>query len=76
MKLQRSQNNRVLAGICGGVAEQLGLSPFRLRVIWVVGTIFSAGFPGVFLYLALWFLIPIAPRTFESALLQPWKQPA
>jgi len=79
MKMCRSVNNRMIAGVCGGLAEHLGWSPARLRVVWVVGTLFSAAFPGVFLYLALWFLIPKAPSpppTFESPPLQPWKKPA
>jgi len=79
MNLHRSQINRVLAGVCGGLAEHLGWSPSRLRVVWVVGTFFSAAFPGIFLYLALWFLIPKAPLpppVFESPPLQPWKKTA
>jgi phage shock protein PspC (stress-responsive transcriptional regulator) len=46
-------------------------------VVWVIGTLFSAAFPGIFLYLALWFLIPKAPPpqpAFESPPLQPWKR--
>jgi phage shock protein PspC (stress-responsive transcriptional regulator) len=79
MKVCRSQNNRMIAGVCGGLAEHLGWSPVRLRVVWVVGTLFSAAFPGIFLYLALWFLIPKAllpPPVFESPPLQPWKKSA
>jgi len=77
MKLCRSQNNRVIAGVCGGLAEYVGWSPARLRVVWVVGTLFSAAFPGIFLYLALWFLTPktpSAPLPFESPPLQTWKK--
>jgi phage shock protein PspC (stress-responsive transcriptional regulator) len=39
MKLCRSVNNRMLAGVCGGLAEHLGWSPSRLRVVWVAGTL-------------------------------------
>lgn len=76
MKLSRSQNDQVVAGVCGGLAEHLGLSPFRLRVVWVLGTVFSAAFPGLFLYLALWYLPPKSAPAFEAPLLQPWKQHA
>ncbi|HXR05134.1 MAG TPA: PspC domain-containing protein [Verrucomicrobiae bacterium] len=78
MNVCRSQNDRVLAGVCGGLAKHLGWSPFRLRVVWVLATIFTA-FAGVILYLALWFLMPMAPLpppTFESPPLQPWKKSA
>jgi phage shock protein PspC (stress-responsive transcriptional regulator) len=76
MKVCRSQNNRMIAGVCGGLAEHLGWSPFRMRVVWVLATIFTA-FAGVILYFALWFLMPKAPpvpTAFEPAVLQPWKQ--
>jgi phage shock protein PspC (stress-responsive transcriptional regulator) len=76
MKVCRSQNDRMMAGVCGGLAEHLGWSPFRLRVVWVLATIFTA-FAGVILYFALWFLMPKAPLpapSFEPAVLQPWKK--
>ena len=76
MKLSRSQNERVIAGVCGGLAEHLGVSASPLRVVWVLGAVFSAAFPGLFLYLALWYLLPQAPTGFEVPVLQPWKQPA
>ena len=41
MKLTRSTNHAVFAGICGGLAEHLGWSPFRLRMAWVLATIFT-----------------------------------
>ena len=76
MKICRSQNNKMIAGVCGGLAEHFGWSPFRMRVVWVLATIFTA-FAGVIVYLALWFLIPKAPSLvpkFESPPLQPWKK--
>ena len=65
--------NRVIAGVCGGLAEQAGWSPTRLRVVWVLATVFTA-FAGVIVYLALWFLMPKAPPAFEPVPLQPWKK--
>jgi phage shock protein PspC (stress-responsive transcriptional regulator) len=77
MKVCRSQNNRMIAGVCGGLAEHLGWSPFRMRVVWVLATIFTA-FAGVIVYLALWFLMPKASPppapSFEPPPLQPWKK--
>jgi phage shock protein C len=75
MKACRSQNNKMFAGVCGGLAEELGWSSRRLRVVWVLATIFTA-FAGVVLYLALWYLMPKAPPPFEAPLMQPWKHPA
>jgi phage shock protein PspC (stress-responsive transcriptional regulator) len=57
------------------LAEQAGWSPRRLRVVWVLATVFTA-FAGVFVYLALWFLMPKVPPAFEPAVMQPWKRPA
>jgi len=50
----------VIAGVCGGIAERLGWSPKRVRVIYVLVSILSAAFPGTLVYLALWFLLPEA----------------
>ena len=68
----------MVAGVCGGLAEYLGWPPLRVRVVWVLATIFTA-FAGVIVYLALWFLMPRAPLpppVFEPPPLQPWKKTA
>ncbi len=57
MKLEKS-NDRVIAGICGGIAESLGWSAQRVRIAYLVVTVLCAAFPGILLYLALWFLMP------------------
>ena len=72
MKLTRSTDDAVFAGICGGLAEQFGWSPSRLRVVWVLATVFTA-FAGLILYLALWYLMPKAPPGFQPAAEQPWR---
>ena len=59
MKLTRSTHDAVFAGVCGGLAEAFGWSPFRLRVVYVLATIFTA-FAGLIVYLALWYLMPKA----------------
>ena len=75
MKLCRSIQNRVIAGVCGGLAESYGLSPTRTRVVWVVATICTA-FAGVIVYLALWYLLPKAALPFEPDVEQPWRRGA
>jgi len=72
MKTYRSNHNRIFAGVCGGLAEHLGWSPFRMRLVWLLATIFTA-FAGLLVYLALWYLMPKAPPGFEPAVVQPWK---
>jgi phage shock protein C len=77
MKLSRSRDDRQLAGVCGGLAKHFDLPASKLRVVWVLGTLFSAAFPGVLLYLALWYLLPEEPPpapSFDPPPLQPWKK--
>ena len=60
--LQRSRTDRQLAGVVGGLAQYFGIDSTLLRVIYVVGSIVSAAFPGVLVYVLLWILIPEAPE--------------
>ena len=60
--LQRSRSNRMIAGVCGGIAAWLGWSPTTVRVLYVVGSIVSVAFPGILVYLILWLAMPKAPR--------------
>jgi phage shock protein C len=56
-KLTRS-NDRIIAGVVAGFAEYFDIEPTLLRVIYVVVSIFSAGFPGLLVYLICWIIIP------------------
>ena len=56
-KLKRS-SNKMLAGVCAGLAEYMNVDPTVVRVVYVALTIFSAGFPGLLLYLILLLLMP------------------
>jgi phage shock protein PspC (stress-responsive transcriptional regulator) len=56
-KLRRSRN-RVIAGVCGGLAEWLGWPANRVRIAYVIISIVSVAFPGILTYLILWFLMP------------------
>jgi phage shock protein C len=58
--LRRSRTNRQIAGVVGGLAEYFRVDATLLRVIYVVGSIVSAAFPGVLVYLLLWLLMPEA----------------
>ncbi len=56
-KLCRSRD-RVIAGVCGGIAEWIGWPATRIRVLYVVISILSAAFPGTLVYLILWVVMP------------------
>lgn len=55
--LHRSRD-RMIAGVCGGIAEYLGWPAGRVRVLYVLISVLSAAFPGILVYLILWFLMP------------------
>lgn len=56
-KLTRSIDRKI-GGVCGGLAEYFELDPTMVRVVYVLLTIFSVGFPGVLLYIILLLLMP------------------
>lgn len=56
--LSRSLNNRMIAGVVGGIAQRFGWSATLLRILFVLVSIASAAFPGILVYLILWLLIP------------------
>ena len=57
-KLKRSKNQQ-LAGVCAGIAEYFGWDVTLVRVIFALLTIFSAGFPGIVLYIVMWIIMPL-----------------
>lgn len=56
--LSRSRNDRMLAGVIGGIARRLDWNSTILRFLYVIGSIASAAFPGILVYLILWLLMP------------------
>lgn len=56
-KLTRSRKERMIAGICGGLAEYFGWDISLLRVVYVLATIFTA-FAGTIVYIILWIVMP------------------
>ena len=59
-KLMRSREYNMIAGVMGGIAEYLGWSPFKVRLLFVIVSSLSVAVPGILIYLVLWFLMPIA----------------
>ena len=58
-RLYRSLRERMIGGVCGGLAEYLALDPTLIRVLFVVATML--GGHGVLLYLILLILVPVEP---------------
>lgn len=57
-RLTRSTNDRMLAGICGGLANYLEVDPTVVRLIFALATFFTVLFPGVLIYLIMWIVVP------------------
>lgn len=62
MSLMRSRKNKMIAGVCGGIAEWIGWNPTWVRLIYVLASILSAAFPGILVYIILWIVMPESPR--------------
>jgi phage shock protein C len=58
-RLMRSRNERVIAGVCGGLAEYFNIDPVLVRVIFAVVTLMLG--TGLLAYLILWVVVPLAP---------------
>lgn len=57
MSLKRS-HNKMIAGVCAGIAEWLGWDPTIVRVCYVLLSVLSAAFPGILVYIILWIVMP------------------
>ena len=56
-RLTRSRN-KMIAGVCAGIAEYFGWEVTLFRVAYVIVSILSVAFPGIFVYLVLWVVMP------------------
>lgn len=60
-KLYRSSNDKMLCGVLGGLAEYLNVDATLIRLLYAALSVFSAGFPGIVLYIICAIVIPEAP---------------
>ena len=56
-KLTRSAN-KILAGVCGGIAEYFEIDVTLVRICYAALTLFTAGFPGILLYIIMLLIMP------------------
>jgi phage shock protein C len=63
-RLYRSRGDRMIAGVCGGIAQYFAIDPTLVRLFAVISAIFSGGVV-VLLYFVLWVVVPNEP--FEAA---------
>lgn len=56
-KLYRSKNDRKISGVCAGIAMYFNIDPTIIRLLWVLISLFTGGFPGLLMYIACVFII-------------------
>jgi len=57
-RLTRSYDDRMIAGVCGGIAQYFDVDPTLVRAGYVLMSAISAGFPGLLIYVILWIIMP------------------
>ena len=67
-KLTRS-TNKILAGVCGGIAEYFDVDPTIIRICYAALSLLSAAFPGLILYIIMMLIMPEKDKNdrFEDA---------
>ena len=58
-KLYRSNINKMLCGVCGGIGEYFNIDPTIIRLIWAI---FACSVPGIIAYFVAAIIIPLAPN--------------
>ncbi len=56
--LRRSRHDRMLGGVCGGIAKYIDWPTQNVRIVFVLASILSVAFPGTLVYLVLWLFMP------------------
>ena len=56
-RLHRSRTEKMIAGVCGGIAEYLDMDPTLVRLVWVLVALLAG--TGILLYLILWVIMPL-----------------
>ena len=59
-RVYRSKKNKILAGVCGGIAEYFDVDPVLVRLLLVL--LVLMGFAGIILYLVAWLIMPENPN--------------
>jgi len=59
-RVYRSKKNKMLAGVCGGIAEYFEVDPVLVRLLLVL--LVLMGFAGIILYLIAWLIMPENPN--------------
>ena len=64
-KLYRNTSNKMVSGVCSGLADYFNVDPTIVRLIWAIVTAFTAFFTGIILYVIFAIVIPEAPEVYD-----------
>lgn len=67
VRLYRSESNKTVAGVLGGLGEYFDIDPVLVRIFYVAVTIFTGVVPGAVVYLLAIFIVPRAPQNVHSS---------
>ncbi len=65
-KLYRSRNDKMIAGVCAGLADYFGIDPTIVRIIFII--LVFAGLGGILVYAILWIITPEEPKITETTI--------
>ena len=63
-RLQRSRTEKMIGGVCGGIAEYFAVDPTIVRILWVIITLLGGA--GLLLYVILWVIMPLQPPASQA----------
>lgn len=61
-KLYRSKDNKIIAGVIGGIGEYTDIDPTILRLFWLILTMFTGFLPGIIVYFFSLLIVPKKPK--------------
>ncbi|WP_327087970.1 PspC domain-containing protein [Nonomuraea sp. NBC_01738] len=62
--MYRSREHRILAGVCGGIADKFGLPPTLVRIVWLLLSLLPG--PMWIAYVLMWIFIPENPKGYRA----------
>lgn len=72
-KLFRSRSERIIGGVCGGLAKNLNIDPIFIRILWIILSISTEVFLGIIVYIVWMIVVPEQP--FEQQQMEVADQP-
>lgn len=60
-RLYRSRDNRIIAGVMGGIGDYFDIDPALIRLVYLLVTVFTGIAPGVLVYIVAILIVPVRP---------------